>query len=143
MKFDLSNFKTLEKSHGFGIPKSTTPIVSISKNGFSFNSYLVKQTDVIKNFVQIKLDPVMGKIAFVFSDEEMDNSYSTGIRKKDEQFSGMAHVSASKVIRYLNNETDFINADHFRYKFKPQISEEQHILLVDLTEKPYERKKAN
>ena len=141
MKFNLNNFTTLKKQcAGNGI-KPTKPLVSMSKNGFTFNTYITKNTDVLKNFCEIKVDTVSGKVAFVFLPAATDESYKVNIRRSKVAYSGIAVVSSKQIIRWFNSETDFVNTNIYRYRFEAEISEDQGIIMIDLRD-PYIKTKS-
>lgn len=141
MEFNLNNFTTIKKQ-ALGPRKATEPFVSLGRTGFTFNSYIVNRTSIIKKFVQIKVDAASGKIAFVFSPFQLENSFKVSVPKKDEAFKGSASTTSKAVTNYLNDETDFVNTSIYRYRFKAEISEEQGIVMIDLRD-PYTKKKIN
>lgn len=140
MQFDLNNFTTIKPNPVAGRKKVTVPLVSITKTGFSFNSYICNNFNVIKRFVQVKVDVSRGKLAFIFSDERQLGSYKMNIPKKGEMFSGTASTAAHSVIVFLNRETDLINTEVYRYRFKAEIGEAQSVIMVDLKD-PYQKSK--
>ena len=138
MQFDLNNFTTLKPQPVAGRQKPTVPLVSLTRTGITFNSYIMNNSNVIKQFVQVRLDPGTGKMAFVFSDERVMNSYKVSIPEKRKMFAGTVTIGARSVIKYLNEETDLINTDIFRYRFKAEISEGQSAVMIDLRN-PYRK----
>lgn len=66
MQFNLSNFTTLKPKPAVGRQKSTVPLISFSKTGISFNSYIMRNTSIVKKYVQCKIDAASGKMAFIF-----------------------------------------------------------------------------
>ncbi|WP_301875971.1 hypothetical protein [Limosilactobacillus oris] len=140
MQFNLSNFTTLKPKPAVGRQKSTVPLISFSKTGISFNSYIMRNTSIVKKYVQCKIDAASGKMAFIFSEDKMPDSYKVNIPKKGTMFSGTATVPAQSVLKWLNEETDLINTNIFHYRFKPEISESQSACMVELKD-PYSKTK--
>lgn len=140
MQFNLNNFTTLKPKPAVGHQKATVPLVSFSKTGISFNSYIMRNTNVVKKYVQCKIDAASGKIAFIFSEDKMPDSYKVNIPNKGTMFAGTANFAASSVLKWLNEETDLLNTNIFRYRFKPEISESQSACMVSLRD-PYSKTK--
>lgn len=140
MQFDLNNFTTLKPKPACRRSRVTAPVVSITNSGFSFNSYIVNKLDVVKQFVQIKLDTAEGKMAFVFFDERTLGSYKVSIPRKGQLYNGVASTTAHSVISYINEETDLLNTDVYKYRFKADVSESQSALMIDLLD-PYQKSK--
>lgn len=140
MQFDLNNFTTLKPKPAVGRQKSTVPLVSFSKSGISFNSYIMRNSNIVKKYVQCRVDAASGKMAFIFSEDKMPDSYKVNIPKKGTMFGETASVPAQSVLKWLNEETDLLNTSVFHYRFKPEISESQNACMVDLKD-PYSKTK--
>lgn len=140
MQLNLNNFTTIKPKSSFGRQRSTVPLVGVTKNGFSFNSFLMWEENIVKDYVQIKLDVASGQLAFIFSNEKALNSYKVSIPKKGEMFSGLATLTAHTVLNYLNEETDLVNTTIYKYKFKPEIDEAQNAMVISLKD-PYQKSK--
>lgn len=136
MEFNLNNFTTLKKQHAGNGIKATKPLVSMNKSGFTFNSYISKNTDILKDFCEIKVDVASGKLAFVFLPAATDESYKVNIRRSNVAYSGTAVIASKPIIRWFNSETDFVNTDIYRYRFEAEISEDQGIIMINLRD-PY------
>lgn len=136
MEFNLNNFTTLKKQHAGNGIKATKPLVSMNKSGFTFNSYISKNTDILKDFCEIKVDVASGKLAFVFLPAATDESYKVNIRRSNVAYSGTAVIASKTIIRWFNSETDFVNTDIYRYRFEAEISEDQGIIMINLRD-PY------
>ena len=70
----------------------------------------------------------------------MPDSYKVNIPNKGTMFAGTANFAASSVLKWLSEETDLLNTNIFRYRFKPEISESQSACMVSLRD-PYSKTK--
>ena len=129
MKFDLNDFQIVEKQSFGGKRAATQPFVGIDKHGITFNVYIGKHYAFAhQKYAQVFIDSAAQKLAVVFFDKFDPNSFKVMRSNKSDG----THISTSALCKHLTENTDLINTNVFRYKFVPEIDNEQQIIMIDL-----------
>ena len=134
---DLNKFEPI-KSQGLKDRfKPKQPIVGITKYGFTFNSYITTELGITRTYVRPFLQIGPGQLMFMFTDKKEAGQYKVQKSGKYSTFSTMG-----KVIETLNNDSDYINTNAYKYRFIPTLADkENHRIIVDLKGKPYSKTK--
>lgn len=132
----LNNFHEVKASDmRGGRRKATQPIVTLSKNGLSFNACLTVDDQFSQTFIQPFLALGDGQLMLMFSDNDGVGKYKSQQSYKSKS----RHATVGKLIQQLNNDSDYINTDRFRYRFIPTlVDKDNHRLIISLKH-PYSK----
>lgn len=134
--FNLNNFKevkTAESRGGRFAP--TQPMVTLSKNGLSVNSYLTVEQGFDEDYLQPFVSIGDGQLMLMFSNNNGSHKY-----KMSKPSNGQSrHTSVKPLINELNNDSDYINTKRFRYRFVPTLVDKNNKRLIVDLKNPYQK----
>lgn len=132
----FGGFKPI-KPGGFGAGKrDSRALVTISRNGIAPNASATEQLVEFGRYVEFM---IQGEFLIMrFLELKSDFSYKMSATKSG-VYSGATNIAAKKVLNELQENTDFINLNLYRYKFLLN-KDEDNIFYIDL-KKPDDKKR--
>lgn len=134
-QLSVTDFKPIKPGGFGGGRKETKPVISISRNSISANSSATKILVRNGKFVEFMVHG--GYLVMRVLSKKSDYSYSLNVDKNESS----ASTSAGAVLKLLQEQTDLVNLNLYRYRFLLK-NDEENIFFLNLSD-PYEKKKIN
>lgn len=127
----MGAFKPIQPG-GFGSSRrDSKPIVGVSHNGITFNSVSTQDVTSYGKYVEFMIHGEF--LVMRFLNKKSDASYSLNVGKNESS----GNTGAGAVIKALQENTDLVNLNIYRYRFE-LANDEENIFFIDMS-KPYSK----
>lgn len=123
----FGRFEAIKPAGFGGARRDERPLVNITSRNITLNSAGTEVLTKHGRFVEFMLH--QNFLVFRVLQKKSTSSYSLNISKS----SGSATTSAGAVLKHIQEETDLMNLNVYKYKFKLQ-NDEENIYFIDLSD---------